>query len=344
MRTLKKMLSPNKAKPKRAVPHVRGDEAFLHGSWYRGRDANFLPTRKKLRAKNGIRNYVLNGWLPEKPFVTKQTPITAFGSCFAAHVTSYLSKRGYNVLTAREGGRQDFSVRSSYIVRFGEGMVNSAVILQQFQWAFEDRKFDEELWFDKNKSLVEYDDEVRRTTRDIFEKSELFIITLGLSEVWYNKLSGDVFWRAIPADKFDETKHGFKVLTTQENKENISEIYRMIRKYRGPDVSVLFTLSPIPLAATFRPVSCVTANSVSKASLRVAVDEVVRENEDDQKLHYFPSYEIIQDCYKDPFDEDFRHPKKKVIRKVMRHFARTYCVDGWTPRTGEAHVSRSQGD
>jgi hypothetical protein len=35
----------------------------------------------------------------------------------------------------------------------------------------------------------------------------------------------------------------------------------------------------VPLAATFRGVSCVTANAASKAILRVAVDELMREEE-----------------------------------------------------------------
>ena len=39
-----------------------------------------------------------------------------------------------------------------------------------------------------------------------------------------------------------------------------------------PHASVVLTLSPVPLAATFRGVSCVTANAASKATLRAAVD------------------------------------------------------------------------
>ena len=45
----------------------------------------------------------------------------------------------------------------------------------------------------------------------------------------------------------------------------------------NPRAHIVFTLSPVPLNATFRGVSCVSANSVSKAILRVAVDELLRE-------------------------------------------------------------------
>ena len=39
----------------------------------------------------------------------------------------------------------------------------------------------------------------------------------------------------------------------------------------------------VPLAATFRGVSCVTANAASKAILRVAVDELMREEEEEEQ-------------------------------------------------------------
>ena len=45
--------------------------------------------------------------------------------------------------------------------------------------------------------------------------------------------------------------------------------------------------------ATFRNQSCITANSVSKSILRVALDNVLTKyKEDDQ--YYFPSYEITK--------------------------------------------------
>ena len=297
-----------------------------HGSWYRGEHCNFAPAKAELREEGGIEKFILKGWTPHRPFVTRQTPVTAFGSCFAAHISSHLSKAGYNILTAASDNTKEMNIHNSYVVRFGEGLVNSAVILQQFQWAYEGRKFDENLWYDKNQSFVDYDESVRKQTKSIFEKTELFIITLGLSEVWYNKVTDDVFWRAIPANQFDPAIHGFKMLSVLENKNNICEIYRIIRKYRGVECGILFTLSPIPLVATFRDNSCITSNSVSKASLRVAIDEVMRENQDDKKLFYFPSYEIVKEYFVDPLQDDFRHPKHHVINKIMRVFENKFCV------------------
>ena len=80
--------------------------------------------------------------------------------------------------------------------------------------------------------------------------------------------------------------------------------------------------------ATFRPISCLTASSVSKAILRVAVDQLMRENPDDRALFYFPSYEIVKDFFVDPYEEDNRHPTPEVVKFIMMTFERYFCVPG----------------
>ena len=65
-------------------------------------------------------------------------------------------------------------------------------------------------------------------------------------------------------------------------------IHAVIRKHR-PDARIVVTLSPIPLMATFRPVSCMVANSVSKASLRCAIDTVMTEAGDPRLFVLFPA-------------------------------------------------------
>lgn len=287
-------------------------------TWYRGEHCNFLPDREAMAEPEALAKYVGYGWLPAAPFITRTDPITTFGSCFAAHISTYLREAGYAIADL---GRN----RASYVIRCGEGMVNSAAIAQQFQWAYREKEFNEPLWYDKDGSAAGYEDNVRADTREIFARSNVFIITLGLSEVWYNKETGETFWRAIPKERFDPARHGFKVLSVDENKENLATAYRLIRQHR-PDAAVIFTLSPVPLVATFRPVSCVTANSVSKASLRVAVDELMREHSSDRRLFYFPSYEIVKDVIVNPYEEDRRHIRPEVVSTIMKLFAQHYLL------------------
>ena len=309
---------PGMSKVEQIASERDGHSAVFHGSWYRGKHTNFIASKAELRAPDAVDKFILQGWLPKAPFLGKRTPITAFGSCFAAHLTRYLTERGYNVF-GRDLDRQ------AHIVRFGEGMVNSFAIRQQFEWALGEREFPENLWFGPNKEIAAVDPRIRASTREIIRATEVFVITLGLSEIWYDKESGDAFWRAIPAALFDERRHGFRLSTVAENHANLVAIVELARKLR-PDAKVVFTLSPIPLVATFRPVSCLTANAVSKGVLRVAVDQLMQERAGDERLYYFPSYEIVNELFVDPREEDNRHIKPEVVAFIMETFCRHYCV------------------
>ena len=299
------------------------DVAMGHFSWYRGEHTNFGPTRVNLFERDAIEKYILQGWLPDQPFIERSTPVVAFGSCFAENISRYLRKRGFNILGK---GLE----RNAYIIRCGEGIVNTFAIRQQFEWAFEGREFKEGLWRDKKGQLLRPVAEVRDETLAIFRSAEVFILTLGLSEVWYDKLTGDVFWRAVPADAFDPERHGFRVSTVAENLDNLRAIVDLIGRHR-PDARIVLTLSPVPLVATFRPVSCVSANSVSKAVLRVAIDELMREIGPDRRVFYFPSYEIVTAYFRDPYRLDNRHIRTDAVRTIMETFMRHYVVGNSPP-------------
>ena len=92
-----------------------------------------------------------------------------------------------------------------------------------------------------------------------------------------------------------------------------------------PNAKVIFTLSPIPLMATFRPQSCITANSVSKSILRVSIDNMLTKFKNENELFYFPSYEITKDYFVDPFKEDNRHLKDDYTSRIMEVFEKFYC-------------------
>jgi len=311
-------LTPKIENPNMIYYETAGKARKAHATWYRGSVTNFFPDKRAIRDLASVDEYVGKGWFPSAPFITKENYITAFGSCFASEVTKFLFKEGYRVF-----GR-DLTL-NSYVVRSGEGIVNSAAVRQQFEWAFEGITPKIELWHDKAGVPGDYSEDVRRSTREIFEKSDVFILTLGLSEVWYDKPTGEIFWRAIPKRDFDPDRHGFRVLSAAENLDNLRRIYQLIRKHR-PGATIIMTLSPVPLAATFRPVSCITANSVSKAALRVAIDELMREAEPsaDSNFYYFPSYEIVTSFLENPMKDDFRHPTDDAVAFIMRTFQRHF--------------------
>lgn len=288
-------------------------------TWYRGESTEFLPTTDALYSATGIQEFVVKGWEPQQRVITKSTNITAFGSCFAANISGWLSQRQYKVLTDKSQSGE------AYVIRCGEGMVNSYTIRGQFEWAFEGHVPTGEFWHGYAAEAFGYDEKIRQQTRDIFLKTDLFILTFGLSEVWFDKPTGEVFWRAVPSDKFDPGRHGFRTCSVSENDANIEKIYSLIRQH-VPNAKVIFTLSPIPLIATFRPLSCLTANAVSKASLRMAIDAVLQRNAGDGILHYWPSYEIVTECFLDKWAVDRRHVRRPILDYIMTAFEQAWCV------------------
>ena len=288
-----------------------------NSTWFRGENTNFHPPRPALLSERAAETWILDGWLPGAPIIDPSTQVTAFGSCFAQHIGEYLARRHYNVVSKDES--------NAYVVTMGEGIVNTYALRGQFDWAIDGVAPTTELWHDYKAEKFGYDEAVRQTTREIFERTDVFILTLGLSEVWYDEPTGEVFWRAVPRKRYDPARHKFRVTTVAENAENLRAIHASIRKFR-PNAHIVLTLSPIPLFATFRPVSCITANSVSKAILRAAIDELYREA-NDPLLHYWPSYEIVVDAFgPGKWDDDGHHIKRPVLDYIMGLFESVYCT------------------
>ncbi len=303
-----------------AIRHTMQDEdtAETHGTWFRGAHTHFNPDGAQMVGAEGVPEFVLKGWLPEGKPIGPDTRITAFGSCFAANISDWLSKRNFRVLN------KGADATRAYVVTMGEGMVNSFVIRQQFEWPWEGKVFDQPLWHGYKAEEFGYDPEVQAETRRIFDETEVFILTFGLSEVWYDEPTGNVFWRTIPKEVYDPARHKFRVSTVEENRDNIEAIYRLIRTHR-PGAKIIFTLSPIPLIATFRDNSCLTSNAVSKSILRVAIDEVMRAHAEEGHLFYWPSYEIVTDVFGMPYKPDRRHPQTRVLRYIMALFEHSWC-------------------
>lgn len=291
-------------------------------SFYRGEHTNFGPNADQLGQPDAVQKFVLSGYMPREPFIDGDTTIIAFGSCFANNISTYLNNLGFNVATKRD--------ETAYVSRLGDGIVNTFAIKQQFDWAWKNITPKSDLWHGYKAKEFGYDEAVRLKTKELFDSADVFIITLGLSEIWYDEPTGEVFWRAVPADKFDPSRHKFRLAEYEESLENLRGIYDMIREHR-PEARIVFTVSPIALAATFRPVSCITANAVSKAILRAAVDRLFREKSPtDDQLFYFPSYEIVLECFRHQFGGDRRHVHPHVLDLNMKAFERYFCKTGMT--------------
>lgn len=279
---------------------------------------NFYPRDIKiLRQESQYQDILFHGWTPDKPFIGKDTVVTTFGSCFAGHIRYHMVKKGFNLTDN---------------VVFRAGVNSTFAVRQLFEWVYENKSFYEQTWHCDDATTIKRSENLRLLIAEGLQKTNVFVITVGVGEVWYNKETNDVFWRAIPEGQYDEKIHGCRVSSFAENKENFHKIFNLIKKH-NPSARVIFTISPVPLNATFRSVSCLTANQVTKSILRGSVDEFFREADGHNRndLWYFPSYDIVKEIYSPVMDNggykpDGRHIDGNVVKKIMDFFMNYYAM------------------
>ena len=298
-----------------------GETKKMSATFYRGETVNFYPQDSSFDRDDAVVTYLAKGLMPPEPMIGPDTVTVASGSCFAAHMSNHLSNLGFNVPTKGEA--------RAYISTMGDGIVNTYAIRQQFEWAWQGRVPEVPLWHGYDGKEFGYDEEVREQTRRIFDSAEVFILTLGLSEIWYDEPTGEVFWRAVPTNRIDPSRHKFRNTSVGENVANLEAIYSLIRQHQ-PDATIVFSLSPVGLTATFRGIPGIVANSVSKATLRAALDEFTRHHAGDRNLFYFPSYEVVTTCFERPFIDDRKHPHWTAVDFNLTLFERYFCQTGMT--------------
>jgi hypothetical protein len=286
--------------------------------WFESQAFTRYPTKAQVRDAGP--EIVVEGWAPPEPIIQPTSRVLAFGSCFAAHFVEWLATHGYN---------QAYTDSARALMR--NPFENVAVIAQQFRWAFGELDANDLVWIDKGKQRILATEERRQALRQALIEADVFVTTLGLSEVWYDTATGEPLWRVMPVDCHDPQRHAFKVLSYAETLEAFETIDR-IRVRWLPNIRIVYTVSPLPMRATFRPISPITANSASKAILRAALDEFLRSRPDDlnRTYFYFPGFEIVTALCANPFQPDNSHLYDHVTDLVLDLFARLY-VTGNSP-------------
>jgi len=255
--------------------------------------------------------------------IDKSTPVASMGSCFAGYISKYLIEHAFNYVQTEPAKYDTFSAQWGIVV-------SPPCVRQIMQYSFGEYKFepftkafpfkDDQLidpyrnGFYYHKDDYDYKIAVHRiNSKRALTECEIFVLTVGVAEVWRDKRDNYVFAR-VPYSITDD--HEFHVLTYKQVCASLHDSVTMLKR-NNPKVKVILSLSPIPLMATFRQdVDVVTANGYSKAVLRAGIDEIVRTNED---VYYFPSYEFVINGV-GKFSEDNRHPTPETINLVMEFF------------------------
>jgi GSCFA family len=148
---------------------------------------------------------------------------------------------------------------------------------------------------------------------------EFVIITLGMTEAWVDAESG-LYLNTTPPKELVEhlpARFRFRVLGESDVVESLSKILGLL--YRtNPQMKVVLTVSPIPLAATFTGQDIAVANANSKATLLCAATRLVLLF---PQMFYFPSYEIVTHSDRAAvWERDGRHVRADFVERIMDYF------------------------
>lgn len=280
------------------------------------------------------------------PFVRRhkimdhKTPIGSAGSCFAFEIAKFLQAEEFNYVVEERADSPESGVfvdgytagdkYAKFSANYGL-LFNTPSLKQLAEKAFGHREFIQYCCRADNKIITDpYRENVYFTSKEAYLadypkhiaavrgsllKCKVFIFTAGLNECWQLH-DGSVISRNPREGFYHLLKH--RVLTVQENVDNIKSFVTMVRE-ENPDFKLVISLSPIPLLATGRGEThhIIEANTHSKAVLRVAIDQVINEMEG---VYYLPSYELVMECSQDAWKDDHRHVKSEVVQRVISMF------------------------
>lgn len=301
----------------------------------------YWRTSVERAAKSG--GLIADLWRPSFPITTSDPVITA-GSCFAQHISGALVRSGFRWVEAE---RAPFGLSSAAARQFGYGIFSvrtgniytTRMLVQWLSWAIAPETQSREVWtddgafFDPLRPQIEpggFEDEeelfeARRATlnalRKAVETSSVFVFTLGLTELWENSATG-LAYSSCPGTlggTFDPSTHAFRNMTYPDVMADLETILKLLREL-NPDIRLLLTVSPVPLAATAAEEQHVlTSTTYSKSVLRAAAGAFCEQHEN---VDYFPSYEIVTNpgLNRQMFDTDRRSVLPDGVSFVMQHF------------------------
>ena len=294
--------------------------------------------------------YSIEGIYRKKFKIHPKSKIATAGSCFAQHISRHLKKNGYKVLDVEppppslpKDLRQKFGF-SMYSARYG----NIYTVRQLLQLAQEvagewtpknyiwekDGKF-----FDALRPAVEPEgldsvEEVQKHRQihisrvgQLFKDLDVFIFTLGLTEMWVDKRSGTVYPTApgVLAGEFDEENFEFQNPNFRLINRDMREFIKLLRRIRGDkEFKMILTVSPVPLTATASGNHVLSSTVYSKSILRAVAGFWAEK----PFVDYFPSYEIVTNprMHSTGFSDNLRSVRNEAVETVMKHFFASHSI------------------
>ncbi len=305
----------------------KGDAGF--------KDTLFWPDPTSKR--NSQSRYGIRPIARRKKLFDKSTKLVSIGSCFAEEVSKRLVNDGYNYIFKENDSKSITPCRFSA----NWGIVfNPLSLAQNIKYYFGYMERPSICWTDKNQefarkviydpfredvlydNIQDHQNEIlshRQKAKSALTEAEVLFVTLGMTECWKLSLSEHVVARS--PWKINPLIGEFINLSVSQIEDQLIDSFKIL-KSNNKDLNIILTVSPVPLHASFRKGNhVIESNNLSKSTLRVACENIT------QKLdfvNYFPAFEVVSYCSKNPWTTDERHVNEETIRLVFDTLAKMY--------------------
>jgi hypothetical protein len=282
--------------------------------------------------------------------IDRSENVATAGSCFAQHISKSLQGKGHTFfiteaapknLTKEQAGELNYGI---YSARYGN-VYTPRQLLQLYDRAFGEFRPVGNSWqgsdgsyidpfrpkiepsgFASEDALIASRTDHLAAVRTMFEKLDVFVFTLGLTEAWQAKADGAVVPLPPGAAGADGGRDyefvNFDFATVQKDLNDFLDRLKNV----NPSAKAILTVSPVPLVATYEDRHALVSTTYSKSVLRVAADGMSKKY---SWVDYFPSYEIITGSFNRGayFEKDLRSVTPEGVAHVMRIFMKHYSSE-----------------
>jgi hypothetical protein len=158
-------------------------------------------------------------------------------------------------------------------------------------------------------------------------RCSVFIVTLGLAEVWFDTIAGR-YLNNTPGPRVMEA-HADRLevhLTTFElHLRALRQVHDLLTAELKHAFRIVVTVSPVPLEKTFFDQDVITTNIYSKSMLRAVAHEFASGY---MNVDYFPSYEmVVYSPAEGSWVWDRRHVRPALVRHITDTFRKHYVKE-----------------
>ncbi|MEH0069665.1 GSCFA domain-containing protein [Pannonibacter sp. Pt2-lr] len=311
--------------------------------------------------KTGITEHGSGGalkdiWQPRFA-ISRDTRILTAGSCFAQHISRWLTANGYDWADTEPASEEltDNERRDGQygVFSFRTGNIYTAALLRQWlefalgarppvlDLAEEDgRHFDllrpavPACGYESREGAREALERTLDAIRKGLKEADLFIFTLGLTESWIHR-DGHVYpmCPGTLRGTFDPGTVRFVNQAYEDVRRDMADAIGLARTV-NPDLKFLLTVSPVPLTATASGDHVLSATIYSKSVLRAVAGDLCREL---SGVDYFPSYELISafPARGRFYEANLRSVTAEGVAHVMSHFSEGIGAIARSPGNGD---------